>query len=92
MRWAFADGHTTATDNNISRGIGLGMLERFVRLNQGKLEIYSDGAYTCIDKDGQRFEGHEQTFCGTIVNITLNCKEVAYLLASENEMSEDSVF
>ena len=92
MRWAFADGHTTATDSNISRGIGLGMLDRFVRLNQGKLEIYSDNAYTCIDKDGQRFEGREQTFRGTIVNITLNCKEVAYLLASENEMSEDSVF
>lgn len=92
LRWAFTDGHTTATADHISRGMGLGMLERFVQLNQGMLEIYSDGAYVCIDKDGQRFTRREQTFHGTIVNITLNCDGVRYLLESENTPSDDSIF
>ena len=84
MRWAFGSGNTTCT-GGVARGIGLDLLKEFIRLNQGKLEMYSNDGYAIIDKDGERFENRSLAFEGTIVYITLRCDENLYRFRDEAE-------
>jgi len=44
LKWAFECGNSTCT-GDVSRGLGLNLLKEFVRLNQGKLEIYNNDGY-----------------------------------------------
>jgi hypothetical protein len=64
---------------------GLDLLKEFVRLNQGKLEIYSNDGYAIVDKDGERYENRELAFEGTVVHITLRCNEQPYRFFDEAE-------
>ena len=81
LRWAFQRGNTTK--QNEPGGLGLDLLKEFVRLNQGKLEVYSNEGYAIIDKDGERYENHDISFEGTIVHITLRCDEKLYHFKDE---------
>ena len=83
LRWALADGHTTRVAEDVSRGLGLGILRDLVQVNQGELRIFSGVAHACIDQHDTRVACLQQGFCGTIVNIILNCNGVPYLLADE---------
>ena len=56
-----------------------------MRLNQGKLEIYSNDGYTIVDKDGERYENRDISFEGTVVHITLRCDENLYRFRDEAE-------
>ena len=56
MRWAFTRGNTTAKQIYGPRGMGLDLLKEFVRLNGGKLEIYSHDGYARIDSSGEIYE------------------------------------
>jgi hypothetical protein len=56
MRRAFTQGNTTTKQIYGPRGMGLDLLKEFVRLNSGKLEIYSHDGYVCIDNTGQIYE------------------------------------
>jgi hypothetical protein len=84
LKWAFERGNSTCT-GGVARGLGLDLLKEFVRLNQGKLEIYSNDGYAIVDKDGERFENRELTFEGTVVHITLRCDENLYRFRDEAE-------
>lgn len=81
MHWAFQSGNTTKTEG-IARGMGLKLLRDFVRLNKGKLEIYSHDGQAIIDS-GQSFSTRNRVFPATVVNITFSCDESYYQLASE---------
>ena len=82
LRWAFTRGKSTCTEG-VARGLGLDLLKEFVRLNQGKLEIYSNNGYAIVDKDGERYENRAIAFEGTVVHITLRCDENLYRFRDE---------
>lgn len=82
LRWAFQSGNSTCT-GDIARGLGLDLLRKFIRLNQGKLEVYGNNGYVIIDKNGDRYENRGISFEGTLVYITLRCDENLYSLKGE---------
>ena len=84
LRWAFTRGKSTAI-GGVARGLGLDLLKEFVRINQGKLEIYSNDGYAIVDKDGERYANCNHTFEGTFVHITLRCDENLYRFRDEAE-------
>lgn len=83
LRWAFQAGNSTKVGE--PGGSGLDLLKEFVRLNQGKMEIYSNDGYAIVDKDGDRYENRELAFEGTVVHITLRCNEKLYRFRDEAE-------
>lgn len=80
LRWAFQRGNTT---KNEIGGVGLDLLKEFIKLNQGKLEVYSNEGYVLIDKNGERFTNRQLSFEGTLSHITLRCDEKLYLFSDE---------
>lgn len=85
LRWAFTKGKSTCGD--VARGLGLDLLKEFVKINQGKLEVYSNNGYAIIDKDGERYENRLLSFEGTVVLITLRCDESLYCFKDETDTS-----
>lgn len=85
MKWAFERGNSTCM-GGVARGLGLDLLKEFVRMNQGKLEVYSNEGYAIIDKDGERYENRDISFEGTVVHITLRCDENLYRFSDESEL------
>jgi len=81
LRWAFQAGNTTKVGE--PGGSGLDLLKEFIRVNQGKLEVYSNEGYVIIDKDGERYENRAISFEGTVVHITLHCDENLYHFSDE---------
>lgn len=82
LKWAFGRGHSTCT-GGVPRGLGLDFLKEFVKLNQGKLEIYSNQGYALVNHDGENYFNREISFEGTVVQITLRCDETLYKFRSE---------
>jgi len=82
LRWAFQPG-TSTRPNGMARGLGLDLLKEFVRVNHGKLEVYSNEGYGLIEENGARFENRTLSFEGTVFHITLRCDERLYRFADE---------
>ncbi|MBI4681828.1 MAG: ATP-binding protein [Nitrospirae bacterium] len=82
LRWAFQRG-TTTKPNGTSRGMGLDLLKNFVKINKGRLEIFSHEGYALISETQETFMNRDSFFEGTLVNITLQCDESYYRLSSE---------
>ncbi|HEI6905127.1 TPA: ATP-binding protein [Yersinia enterocolitica] len=83
LRWACQSGNTTATVNGIPRGLGLHLLKELVKVNNGKLELYSHNGYVKIDSQGEEYQTLPFHFEGTILHITLICDEKFYHLVNE---------
>lgn len=83
LKWACISGNTTATANGVARGLGLHLLKELVKVNNGKLELYSHNAYVKMDANGEFYKTLPFFFKGTILNITLLCDEKYYRLTSE---------
>jgi hypothetical protein len=82
LQWAFQPGHTTKP-NGMGRGMGLGLLKEFVRVNNGCLELFSHDGYARIDEREERYETRASMFEGTILNISLQCDDRYYCFQSE---------
>jgi hypothetical protein len=80
MEWAFQRGTSTKPGG---RGIGLDLIQDFVRLNKGRLEMFSHEGYVVIEDGKISFAERKSFFEGTLVNISLRCDESYYCLASE---------
>ncbi len=80
--WAFQPGTTTKPKEELG-GLGLDLLKEFVRINQGKLEVYSNDGYAFVDKNGEYFKNRNISFEGTVFHITLCCDENLYRFADE---------
>ena len=74
----------------MGRGMGLDLLKRFIKLNKGRLEVFSHEAYAIIDENTERYETRTTFYEGTLVNISLVCDKSYYKLASE--VSEEPMF
>lgn len=55
----------------------------FVKINKGRLEIFSHEGYALISETQEAFMNRDSFFEGTLVNITLQCDESFYRLSSE---------
>lgn len=84
LKWAFLEG-TTTRRGGVTGGIGLDCLKRFVKINKGKLEIFSHDGYVTIDENQETYQNQQTFFGGTLVNITLKCDESYYSLALETD-------
>lgn len=82
LKWAFQPG-TTTKPNGTSRGMGLDLLKEFVKINKGKLEIFSHEGYALIDETQEIFMNRQTFFEGTLVNISFRCDKSYYHFASE---------
>ncbi len=82
LKWAFEPGHTTHP-NGMARGLGLDLLKAFIKVNHGKLEVYSNDGYAMIDGNSETFYNRHSHFEGTIFHITLICDENKYIFADE---------
>lgn len=84
LKWAFEAG-TTTRRGDVAGGVGLDSLKRFVKMNRGKLEFFSHNGYVLINKDEETYQNRPTFFAGTLVNITLQCDEAIYVLASDTD-------
>lgn len=92
LKWAFEPTKTTKDQNNFARGNGLKLLKSFMEDNHGRLEIYSEAGYACIDDKGNRFDNRQLDFQGTVVQIKLTCDAARYILPEEDDFSSDEWF
>lgn len=94
LKWALQPRATTKRNDasNISRGLGLKELKRFVQLNNGSLEIYSDSGYVKIDRAGENFSQRFVSFAGTVVQIALKCDSHYYRLEELAEDDDEPLF
>jgi len=82
LQWAFQAGNTTKP-NGMGRGMGLDLLREFVKLNRGRLEVFSHDAYAKIDEKEEKYETRNSMFEGTILNLSLQCDDKHYCFAAE---------
>ncbi len=80
MKWAFQEGTSTKPGG---RGLGLDLLASFVRLNDGRMEIFSHEGHALVTKAGVAFAARPVYFEGTLVNVSIRCDERFYRLQSE---------
>ncbi|WP_422881369.1 hypothetical protein [Pantoea agglomerans] len=83
LRWAFESGNTTTV--GVPRGLGLSLLQEFISVNKGTLELYSSDGYVKMSNDGEVFQNNSHCFNGTVLHITLVCDEKYYLFKDELE-------
>lgn len=82
MMWAFRPG-TTTKPNGMGRGMGLDLLKQFVKLNKGRLEVFSHEGYTLVSNRKEDYDTRAVFFEGTLVNISLACDNTHYTLATK---------
>ncbi|MEX4003600.1 ATP-binding protein [Paraburkholderia sp. EG285A] len=83
IRWALQEGATSKTGNEPG-GFGLKLLQEFVELNQGKVQIASRYGYYEFDGNEQKFEKLDGDLRGTTVNLEINTNDKkSYALKSE---------
>ena len=63
--------------------MGLDLLKDFVKINKGKLEIFSHEGYALIEDTQEVFMDCQTFFEGTLVNISFKCDESYYHFTSE---------
>lgn len=81
MKWALKIGNSTRTDSaeDVPRGLGFGLLQQFVAVNQGSLKIYSNNCCAHLDSNGEyQVEELNDDFPGTIVTVSINCDKRYY--------------
>jgi len=77
LKWVFEHQNTTKT---FYGGNGLKLLKSFITDYHGKLEIYSDKGYACIQggKTEDIFEDHQIGFNGTLIQISISADSNSY--------------
>lgn len=90
IEWALQYGNTTKT-GNISGGLGLDIILKFIKLNNGKIQIISSDGYWEYRKGYTNTRNFEKTFPGTIANIEFNLDDSARYQLRE-EVPLDDIF
>jgi len=68
IKWAISEGNTTKKGNHPG-GLGLKIINEFIRLNKGKMQIVSADGYWEIANNLEFSSSFEFNFPGTIINL-----------------------
>lgn len=72
LEWAFAKTHSTLNGIvDYPRGAGLNLLESFVKANEGRIDLSSEGAYGKIDSTSRNFYNLINPIIGTIFSLSI---------------------
>jgi hypothetical protein len=82
LRWALQKSNTTMKGQ--SRGLGLGRLEEFIRINKGVVDIYSLAARATICEE-RDLASLPHGFPGTLINIVYRTDGLYYALQESKE-------
>ena len=81
LDWAFVEGNTT---KQITGGLGLAILKRFIGMNEGKIQMISGDAMLEIEGESHTETPLDKWFPGTIVTVEFNCDDTkTYLMTDE---------
>lgn len=85
LKWALEPNHTTKS-GPYPGGLGLEFLQKFARLNDGKIQIASRFAFYELSRGTETFANMAVDFPGTAVTIEINtADENVYFLESERK-------
>jgi hypothetical protein len=90
IEWALEYGHTTKT-GNISGGLGLDIIQEFIKLNNGKIQIISSEGYWEFRRGETKKMLFDNFFPGTIANLEFNLDDQSVYQLKE-EISLDDIF
>ncbi len=82
LQWALLRG-TTTKPGLMGRGVGLDILKEFIKLNNGKMQIFSNDGYAEIGQNADIYSTRTPFLQGTLFNITFKCDDKLYHYASE---------
>lgn len=72
LEWAFGQGNSTLNGRlDYPRGAGLNLLESFVGVNGGRIDLVSGDGYCRIDNDQREFCNLSSSFIGTMFSMTI---------------------
>ena len=88
--WA-TEGQNTTKRGRIPGGLGLKLLQEFITLNGGRIQIVSDAGYWCLEKGNVSTTQIQHPFPGTVVSIEIDTADTrSYKLSSE--LSDSDIF
>lgn len=90
IEWALEYGNTTKT-GNISGGLGLDIIQEFIKLNNGKIQIISSDGYWEFRRGKTKKMLFKDSFPGTIANLEFNLDDRSVYQLTE-EISLDEIF
>lgn len=90
IKWALKYGNTTKT-GNISGGLGLDIIFKFIKHNEGKIQIISADGYWEFRKGRTSTTLFDYPFPGTIANLEFNLDDKTYYFLKE-EIPLDDIF
>lgn len=87
LQWALMEGTSTA-DKYEPRGIGLYLIQQFIKSNHGQFFIVSGKDAYEINNKGERFRQLELPFPGTIVTLAFNLSDSSFYTVKNQEIVE----
>ena len=92
LMWATSKRNTTKT-GSVPGGLGLKLIQEFLKLNNGEMQIVSDDGFWQLSKNSATFTKlMTNRFPGTIVNLEININDKNYYYDSEEELDERDIF
>jgi hypothetical protein len=84
IQWAMKRGHTTR-QLDVPGGLGLKIVQNFIRLNKGRLIVVSDEGYWCLNGKAVESRALPAHFPGTSVTLEVRTDDMTrYFLAGES--------
>ena len=90
INWAVTEGHTTKSGNHPG-GLGLKVIQEFLNLNNGKMQIVSSDGYWQLVRKQIVSYSYPKPFPGTIINLEFNLDDSGFYYIDE-ELSTDDIF
>lgn len=89
LKWAFEEGNTTKP---VPGGLGLSILEEFMELNEGTIQMVSGNAMLEIRNGASKETPLERFFSGTIVNVEFNCSDQKTYSLVDEQVDLENLF
>ncbi len=84
LKWAMAEGHSTAPADEIPRGAGFQTLHNFARANKGKIRICSGNIHYVFQNGVPMYQKLDSSFVGTMFEMEIIAdNKHKYILQSE---------
>ena len=88
IKWALSDNNTTKPkEKNIPGGLGFNLIQKFVKMNKGKIQIVSSDCYWHFAHGKEEYLTLDYPFPGTIVNLEFNLDDNSFYYLKEEKKS-----